>query len=131
LLLRFDAILLLTAVVPAIMPFAWMQAIHQSMGMGELASGPLMGYLTRSLSLMYALHGALELFVSFDIRYYLPLVRFIAAVGALFGIWMTALDILVGVPLLWIISEGPFIFLLFSIMLWLTRHVEKNGRNES
>ncbi len=67
LLLRLDAILLLAAVVPSMMPFAWMQAIHRSLGMGELSGGPLNGYLTRSLSMLYALHGAVMLFLSLDV----------------------------------------------------------------
>jgi hypothetical protein len=122
-LLRFDAVLVLLALGPAVMPFAWMQAIHESLGLGQLPAAPLMGYLTRSLSLMYATHGALELFLSRDIRRYLPLVRFVAMLGVLFGLSMTALDIAVGMPLFWIMSEGPVIFLLFSVMLWLTRSV--------
>ena len=88
LLLRLDAILLLTALVPSMMPFAWMQAIHRSLGMGELAGGPLIGYLTRSLSVMYAVHGAVMLFVSLDVRRYFPVVRFIVVLGLLLGLWI-------------------------------------------
>jgi hypothetical protein len=127
LLLRFDGILLLTALFPAVMPFSWMRAVHESLGMGELPGGPLIGYLTRSLSALYAVHGGVELFVSRDIRYYLPVVRFITILGLLFGLWMTGLDIAVGMPLFWILGEGPVIFLLFCVMFWLTAHVEKPG----
>ena len=45
-LLRLSAVLLLTAIVPAVMPFAWMKAIHRLLGMGELPEGPIIGYLT-------------------------------------------------------------------------------------
>ena len=55
---------LLTAIIPSMMPFEWMKEIHRYLGMGELPDGPIMGYLTRSLSAMYAMHGAVELFVS-------------------------------------------------------------------
>jgi len=34
-----------------------------------------MGYLTRSLSAMYALHGALVFLVSLDVRRFLPVVK--------------------------------------------------------
>ena len=46
LLLRLSAVLLLTAIVPAVMPFAWMKSIHRLLGMGELPEGPIIGYLT-------------------------------------------------------------------------------------
>ena len=106
------------------MPFAWMREIHRCLGMGELAQGPLIGYLTRSLSFLYAMHGAVELFVSLDVRRYLPIVKFMAVLGILFGLWMTGLDVVVGMPPFWIVSEGPCIFLLFCVVFWLTGHVK-------
>ncbi len=125
-LLRLDAIILLTALFPAMMPFAWMQEIHRSLGMGELPEGPILGYLTRSLSVMYAMFGAMELFVSLDVRRYLPFVKFVAVLEILFGSWMAALDVVVGMPLMWRICEGPYVFLLGCLVLWLTGHVQGN-----
>ena len=122
-LLRGSALLLLTAVVPAVMPFAWMQAIHRQLGMGELPSGPIIGYLTRSLSAMYAVHGALVFFVSLDVRRFLPVVKCLAVLGLVFGIGMTVLDVAVTMPLFWIICEGPFIFALGGVLLWLASRV--------
>ena len=69
-LLRVGGVLVLTAVIPALMPFGWMKDIHRLLGMGELPEGPIMGYLTRSLSAMYAFHGALIFFISLDVRRY-------------------------------------------------------------
>ena len=77
--------------------------------MGELPDGPILGYLTRSLSLMYAMFGAVLWFVSLDVRRFLPVVKLITVLGILFGLWMTALDLAVGMPVFWIASEGPFI----------------------
>ena len=125
-LLRLDAIILLTALFPAMMPFAWMQEIHRSLGMGELPEGPILGYLTRSLSVMYAMFGAMELFVSLDVRRYLPFVKFVAVLEILFGLCMAALDVVVGMPLMWRICEGPYVFLLGCLVLWLTGHVQGN-----
>lgn len=125
-LLRLDAIILLTALFPAMMPFAWMQEIHRSLGMGELPEGPILGYLTRSLSVMYAMFGEMELFVSLDVRRYLPFVKFVAVLEILFGPWMAALDVVVGMPLMWRICEGPYVFLLGCLVLWLTGHVQGN-----
>jgi hypothetical protein len=125
LLMRLAGVLLLTALIPAVMPFAWMKDIHRVMGMGELPEGPIMGYLTRSLSAMYAMHGALVFFISLDVRRYLPVVKFLAVLGLLFGSGMLVLDIRVGMPPSWIIGEGPFIIALGGVMLWLAGRVQQ------
>jgi hypothetical protein len=126
-LMRLAGVLLLTALIPAVMPFAWMKDIHHALGMGELPEGPIMGYLTRSLSAMYAVHGALVFFVSLDVRRYLPVVKFLAVLGVLFGSGMLALDIMVGMPPSWIAGEGPFIIVLGGVMLWLAGRVHQTG----
>lgn len=123
-LLRCSAVMLLTALVPVVMPFAWMQQIHRALGLGELPQGPLIGYLTRSLSLLYAMHGAVLLFVSFDVRRYLPVVEILAVLEIAFGLGMLALDIAVGMPPAWIVGEGPLIALLGGVWLWLARRVK-------
>ena len=128
LLLRLDGIIMLAALFPSIMPLAWMKEVHQCLGMGELPDGPLIGYLTRSLSVMYAMHGAVLFFVSFDVRRFLPVVKFVAVLTILFGLWMTALDVVVGMPSFWIVSEGPSLFALYCGVLWLTGHVHSEPR---
>jgi hypothetical protein len=37
------AVLLMTAIVPAVMPSAWMEEIPIRLGMGELPRGPMIG----------------------------------------------------------------------------------------
>ncbi len=118
-LLRFAAVVLITAVVPAVMPFAWMAAIHRQLGLGELPQGPIVGYLTRSLSAMYAMHGAIVYFLSLDVRRFLPVVKCLAVLGIAFGVGMFVLDVAVGMPTPWIACEGPFVIVLGSTLLWL------------
>ena len=125
LLLRLSALMLLAALIPAVMPFSWMKEIHRLLGMGELPDGPIIGYLTRSLSAIYALHGALVLFVSRDVRRYLSVVRLLLVLGIVFGAGMFVLDITVGMPLAWVACEGPFIVITSGIMFWLTCHVQQ------
>ena len=124
LLLRFDGLIMLAALLPSMMPFAWMKEIHRCLGMGELDDGPIIGYLTRSLAIMYAMHGALLFFVSWDIRRYLPVVKFVAVLSIFFGLSLTALDVVVGMPMFWTICEGPILVLLYGVVLWLTGHVQ-------
>jgi hypothetical protein len=127
-LMRLAGVLLLTALIPVVMPFAWMKDIHRALGMGELPEGPIMGYLTRSLSAMYAMHGALVFFVSLDVRRYLPVVKFLAVLGVVFGSGMLVLDIVVGMPPRWIAGEGPFIIVLGGVMLWLAGQVQQDDK---
>lgn len=81
-------------------------------------------YLTRSLSAMYAMHGALVFFVSWDVRRLLPVVKCLAVLAILFGIGMLVLDVLVGMPPYWTACEGPFIAALGGVMLWLAVRVK-------
>jgi hypothetical protein len=124
LLLRISAIMLLVAVIPAVMPFAWMKDIHRNLGMGELPEGPIVGYLTRSLSALYAMHGVLVFFVSLDVRRYLPVVKCLAVLGIVLGAGLLVLDLVVGMPLFWILCEGPFVVLLGGVLLWLASRVQ-------
>jgi hypothetical protein len=122
-LLRTAAAITLAALIPCVMPFAWMKEIHRFLGMGQLPEGPIVGYLTRSLSAMYALHGAIVLFVSWDVRRYRPLVRFLGSLAIAFGAGMLWLDVAVGMPPAWTVSEGPFLIVLGGVILWLAGRV--------
>lgn len=81
-LLRLGGAVMLTALGAVVMPFDWMNSIHRQVGLGELPHVPIVGYLTRSISALYALHGALLVFMAVDVRRYLPVVRFLAMAGA-------------------------------------------------
>lgn len=120
LFLRFGAGLLLLSMVPVVMPFAWMQAVHRDLGLGELSASPLNQYLTRSLSGLYAFHGALLLYLSFDVRAYRGLIRFLAWGNIVFGVFMLGLDYVVGLPWFWTAVEGPFIVGSGVGLIWLS-----------
>ena len=130
--LRILAVVLMTAVVPAVMPSVWLEAIPIRLGMGELPRGPMIAYLTHSLSFMYAMHGAIVFFVSVDVRRYLPVVKCLGVLAAMFGIGMIVLDVVVGMPTFWILCEGPFIVLVGGVMFWLAGRVERSepGRHQ-
>lgn len=125
LLLRLDGIIMLSALIPAMMPFGWMQSVYRWLGLGELPELPIVGYLTRSLSIMYAMHGAVVLFLSTDVRRFLPVVKVVALLTILLGVGLMVLGIGVGMPAFWIVSEGPSLFFLYCVVLWLTGHVQR------
>jgi len=125
-LLRCSAVVLLVAIVPACMPHHWMDVIHRRLDLGgELRETPLIGYLTRSLSALYAYHGALVLYMSFDVRRYGPLIRCMGAVSVFFGAGLIAIDCAVGLPLGWILCEGPLIATLGGVLFWLAGRIDR------
>ena len=127
-LLRISGIILMTALVAAIMPFSWMDEVHRRLGMGDLPEAPITGYLARSLSAMYALHGAIVFFISLDIRRHLPVVKFLAALSVVFGAGMFVLDFAVGMPPRWTAGEGPSVVVLGGVLLWLANQVPEQVR---
>lgn len=123
-LLRITGLVAFSAILPAFMPFDWMEATHRWLGMGELPDVPVVHYLARSASLLYAAHGAVLVYVSFHVRRYLPALRVVAAVVGFCGISMLVIDLWAGMPLYWTLSEGPFFLLAAGILGWLTRRIE-------
>jgi len=124
-LLRCTAGVLLLALAPVFFPYSWMAAINRKIALGELPHTAIVGYLTRSLSALYAFHGALVLYLSLDVRRYLPLIICFSALAVVFGALMLALDIYVGMPLLWSLCEGPFIIAFYSFILGLAVYVKR------
>ena len=119
-LLRIGGVVMLTALGAVVMPYDWMNVIHQQQGLGKLPHVPIIGYLTRSLSAIYALHGALLVFIASDVRRYLPVVRFLAVAGVVFGAVMLGIDYFVGMPVPWTVAEGPSVVVFSAVILWLT-----------
>ncbi|MBN2318961.1 MAG: hypothetical protein JXR49_07785 [Acidobacteria bacterium] len=128
LILRGSGILMLTALIAVGMPFSWMQEIHSGLlGMGNMPGGPIVEYLARSLSLLYALHGALLYFLARDVTRFLPVIKCFAILGVVFGAIIIFLDIAVGMPTYWILGEGPLIIPLGIVLFWLAGRVKNSG----
>ncbi len=121
LLLRLTGVVLLTALLAVVMPTSWMDSIHAWLGLGELPRTPIVEYLTRSLSMMYALLGALLLYMAGDVRRYAPLIVFFAAISIGAGVVLLGIDVYAGLPLDWILSEGPGAMVLSVVILVLAR----------
>jgi len=120
-LLRICGGCMLLALPAAFLPYDWMDAIHRRAGLGQLPDAPIVGYLARSLSGFYALHGALFVFLARDVRAYLPVIRFLAIAGMVFGAGLFALDAAVGMPRSWTLAEGTYAVALSAVLVWLAR----------
>ncbi|HPC96931.1 MAG TPA: hypothetical protein PLU87_18450 [Sedimentisphaerales bacterium] len=122
-LLRVTGVVMLGGLVFVFCPFAWMQRIHAGIGLGELEYTALMSYLTRTLSAMYAVVGAILLFISLDIRRYLPLIRLLGIIALAGGVGVTVLDAMLHLPAFWTLLEGPLTIGLGVAVLMLSRNV--------
>lgn len=122
-LLRFLAALTLLALVPMVMPTDWMAAMNDRLGLEPLARTPLTEYLTRSLSAVYALFGALTLYASRDVRRYAPFIGFAGKLTVVLGVFFFVLDSWAGLPATWIWFEGPPTVVLGFVMVYLARQV--------
>lgn len=127
-LLRVEAVVLLAALPAVVMPTGWMQEIHGGLGMGELPRSPLVEYLTRSLSLLYATWGPVLFVLATDVRRHLPVIVVVSWVRLLFGLGLLLLDLWVGMPLVWKAAEGPIVVALSLLGLGLVWRVgRENG----
>jgi hypothetical protein len=109
------------ALVPVLMPFSWMDRIHQALDMGVLPTVPVVEYLARSCSVFYALHGALFIFLATNVRRFLPVIRFLAWAGVIFGLIIFGVDHEAGLPGFWRQGEGAVIVAESVVLLWLVR----------
>ena len=105
--LRGLGVLDLCALFAFVMPREWIAIGHSTTGLGDLPVGPLIGYLVRSASFLYAMHGLFMLYLSFDVPRYWSLIRFLACIKVLHGVIMLSIDLREGMPLWWTIAEGP------------------------
>jgi hypothetical protein len=123
LLLRLCAAGLLLALVAVFLPFRWMARINDWIGLDPLVDTPLMNYLTRSLSALYAFVGLLTWTLSTDIRRYRPLIVCLGVSYLVSGAALLILDFTVGMPLAWAVLEGPVVMGTGALQLWLVKHI--------
>ncbi len=117
LILRILGLVDLLALAAVFLPLEWMAKAHTWLGLGPLPRQPIVGYLTRSTSTLYALHGATILFLSTDVRRYARLITFLACLALLHGGVMLGIDLVAGMPLLWTLFEGPAVAATGTVVL--------------
>jgi len=123
LFLRIIGTASLFAFVAVVMPYSWMNAIHQWLGMGRLPTEPIVGYLARSTSAFYALFGGLLWVVSFDLQRHRLVLRYLGAAIILFGATLIAIDMFEGMPLYWSLCEGPIDIGFGIVILFLSYRI--------
>ena len=119
--LRIIGTAAILAVVAVVMPYSWMNAVHQWLGMGPLPPVPIVGYLARSMSAFYALLGGLLWIISFDLQRYRLVLQYLGVAIIVFGVILFAVDLLEEMPLFWSLCEGPIDIAIGIIILCLSR----------
>ena len=127
LFLRVSAVILLLALAALVLPHRAMNSMHGWLGLGDLPDTPMVSYLARSSSALYASLGAMYFYLARDVRRHLDLLRFLGLVKLVFGAAMLLLDVAVGMPLLWTLVEGPFILDWSLTLLGLTHRVSNEA----
>jgi hypothetical protein len=118
-ILRVFGVMDLLALLAVFLPLEGMARTHAWLGLGELPREPIVGYLTRSASALYALHGAMILFISFDVSRYARLITFLAVAALVHGAIMFVIDLVVGMPVFWTLLEGPAFAATGAVVLWM------------
>jgi hypothetical protein len=119
--LRATAVLLLLAFIGAALPESWMKAVYELGDLGPWPGGAPLLYLTRALSMLYGFIGLLTLYLSLDVRRYLPLIRFMAIVSFPFAPVMFVVIWAAGLPTVWADSEPTGIVLISALWYVLSR----------
>lgn len=82
-----------------------MAGVHQALGLGELPAAPIVGYLARTASLQYGLHGVALWWISFDVARYSPLAPLLGTLKLVQALAIAIVDATGGMPLWWTIVE--------------------------
>jgi hypothetical protein len=107
------------AIVPFLMPFSWMAAVHEWIGMGTLPDKPIVDYLARYASAMSAFYGFLLLLLLRDVRRYAPVIRLQAIVIIVFSGVGSVFAWRAGMPMWWVAMDVFSCWSCCGAMLWL------------
>jgi hypothetical protein len=119
--LRLVGAFLILALAALFLPVRMLQVMPGEWGYGELPDNPAVPYLVRSLAALYATWGLAAVIVSFDVPRYLRLIRLMALVALAYGAVLLCIDLGLGLPWRWVVTEGPIIMVVGAFFLLLSR----------
>lgn len=118
---------LMIATIPVFFPVVVIETVHRWLGLGEFPDGPIPIYLARSTSMLYAVHGFLMLFVSFDLKRYWPLAQWFGWLHVVMGLVIFGVDVTTPMPSYWVAGEGIPIMLAGLLIVWLWRRANRQS----
>ena len=120
-LLIFNGVMTLLALPAVFMPTAWMDYHHRNLGLGPLPQVPIVEYLARSVSALYAAFGSLTLVLARDPRRFGPVVTWWGVTALVFGGLLVWIDTIAPMPEHWKWGEAPYLLLTGAVVLVLQR----------
>ena len=124
-LLRLGALMTGLAFLTVPLPVESMVSTHRWLGLGDLPQAPVVEYLARSVAAFYGFHGVLLFLLSTDVARYAPIINYIAVMNVLLGLMLVAIDAHAGLPVWWIVFEGPPVVLTGIAIGLLNRAVAR------
>lgn len=107
-----------------LLPHAWMDAIHAGLGLGMLPDLRIVSYLTRCLSMFYAVHGLINLYLAATLKRNIHILLLWNRLLLGMGVTVFAIDWFAGMPWFWLWSEGPFV-IVFALIC--ERLIQRSG----
>ena len=132
--LRIAGAICLVAVVPAVMPRAWIVACHAWLGLGAFPQQPIAEYLARSTSALCAFYGGLLWVLSGDVRRYAHVITYQAVAITLLAIVGNVLSVRCGMPLSWAVGDAAgasTIGVVSLILQWRIRAASSANTQEN
>ena len=109
------------AFVAVLMPRSWMELAHTWLGLGEMASGPLIMFMIRQASYVYGMHGVSLWVLASNVSRFHPLVLLNGISFVLAGVVFFVIDYTAGMPMWWTLAD-PLACASFGVaVLWLSR----------
>ena len=124
-LLIFNGVMTLLALPAVFMPVDWMDMFHRQLGLGPLPEGPIVQYLARSVSALYAAFGSLTIMLALDLARYARLITWWGIVAILFGAILLGVDLFADMPAHWTWGEVPYTVLTGSVVLLLQSRIRQ------
>ena len=124
--LRIGGSVLCLAAGAMLLPRETMVATNLWLGLEPLVETPLLLYLARSTSALYALRGLSYFIVASDPVRYRPFVIFIGVTNVAFGVALGVIGVTAGMPRWWTALESPFVIGTGILVLVLARWVPRD-----
>lgn len=124
-LMRVGACLMLLALPAVFLPTQTMAALHAWLGLGSFPDAPIVSYLSRSASALYAVHGGLLWVVSGDVCTYRGIIVYLGHSTAVLGVLFWGIDFYAGLPAYWTWLEGPLVIAIGLTLTIMVRRLPK------
>ena len=125
LLLGAIGLLDLSALVVVFVPLATLTEATRRLGLAPLPDVPLTQYMLRTASALYALHGAIFLFLANNVPVYRALIRFLACATLVHGSLVQGVMWAIEMPPWWQFTEAIGYFGPALATLWLLRQMPR------